>query len=633
MDKQRRILCDIAQGCLDEWKEFLGKKKKEFLDELSRKREAQKKGRKAKDAGETTQQKDDGVTFSDKEARPKPDPKIKPVSRSDPGKEEAETVEREVVRAPSGGPLKKEALKKQNGQPLDTAKEKAIRTFPDKAVEEKISLNNESTLHTQGLTSCSSLHTEKLSSSITTPPPSDAAEDHKKEKKEKEKAKQEATESPVHAPSLKSMRAAARMGKKELHRSREDEDKPQPSPNSANSFERELKKWIEKNKDEDEGDTSIIITHEHRPPHEVESAKLPEKTESSEYRSAVPDTTSRGGQKKEAPDSGTKKKEINQALGKHEKDTGEKEKTEEKNNSESPCQNTSEVKPRSESSDSQPSMQPKTPRPSEESFEYILPSREDLAKGMKRVEMFRKKMQKEQSSSATETPELPARKESREESGSKKVEDKEKEEKTGTANNASDGPKNQTEQTGCAKQRPRDRPNQSFAGMKPEELKEKTAELNKLLKSIKLQKNPVVPHQESQKVQPQAESPQDAAGVSSAGVSKEPVRFTKEQRKENKGAGKGKKDVESAQQAQNEAALKPFTPVIESSDDDIRDDRFSKKKWVDSPSLPRKILMQSESQADMIFGSSTNAKVNLKEMFKGIPNLPPDSPSKFSPRK
>ncbi|KAI5180723.1 hypothetical protein NEOKW01_1007 [Nematocida sp. AWRm80] len=78
---------------------------------------------------------------------------------------------------------------------------------------------------------------------------------------------------------------------------------------------------------------------------------------------------------------------------------------------------------------------------------------------------------------------------------------------------------------------------------------------------------------------------------------------------------------------------KPFSLVMDSSDDEIRDSRFSKKQWVDSPSLPRRILMQDENQATKIFGYSTETKVNLKEMFNGITNLPQDSPTRITKHK
>ncbi|KAI5189916.1 hypothetical protein NEMIN01_0779 [Nematocida minor] len=123
-----------------------------------------------------------------------------------------------------------------------------------------------------------------------------------------------------------------------------------------------------------------------------------------------------------------------------------------------------------------------------------------------------------------------------------------------------------------------DRPNQSFVGLKPEELKEKTFELNQLLKTMK----------------------------------------DKVQKKEDNGIASDKKKEPS------------FSPVMDSSDDEVgRDPKFDKQKWVDSPSMPRRLLMQNEDQAEKIFGLSVNTKVNLKEMFSSLTNLPPDSPTKM----
>ncbi|KAI5172355.1 hypothetical protein NEFER03_1469 [Nematocida sp. LUAm3] len=128
-------------------------------------------------------------------------------------------------------------------------------------------------------------------------------------------------------------------------------------------------------------------------------------------------------------------------------------------------------------------------------------------------------------------------------------------------------------------------PNQSFANLKPDELKEKTQGLKMLLNSIK---------------------------------------------------GKGKeKTLSKAEHILISPVKKPeilqkmFSPVMESSDEDNKDPKYSKKKWVDSPSMPRRLLLQDENQATTIFGPSINTKVNLKEMFSGIANLPADSPKKF----
>ncbi|OAG29163.1 hypothetical protein NEIG_01448 [Nematocida sp. ERTm5] len=144
--------------------------------------------------------------------------------------------------------------------------------------------------------------------------------------------------------------------------------------------------------------------------------------------------------------------------------------------------------------------------------------------------------------------------------------------------------------------RRKDRPNQSFVGLKPEELKEKTFELNKLLMGFKNKIKKEQPHQEKQP-EPQ------------------------------------KKNDTSAEQKEKEKQAEPelvFTPVIDFSDDDSARGINYNKKWVDSPSLPRKLLMQSEDQAEKIFGSSVNTKVNLKEMFSTLTNLPADSPTKMT---
>lgn len=122
-----------------------------------------------------------------------------------------------------------------------------------------------------------------------------------------------------------------------------------------------------------------------------------------------------------------------------------------------------------------------------------------------------------------------------------------------------------------------DRPNQSFVGLNPTELKEKTVELNHLLKSLK------------SKVHKKEETKEETE------KKKEPA----------------------------------FSPVMDSSDDEIRDQKFNKKKWVDSPSLPRRILMQNEDQAEQIFGLAVNTKVNLKEMFGSMTNVSSDSPTKM----
>ncbi|KAI5125944.1 hypothetical protein NEPAR08_0280 [Nematocida parisii] len=142
--------------------------------------------------------------------------------------------------------------------------------------------------------------------------------------------------------------------------------------------------------------------------------------------------------------------------------------------------------------------------------------------------------------------------------------------------------------------RRKDRPNQSFVGLKPEELKEKTFELNKLLMGFK---NKIKKEQPPQQKQPEPQKNKDAS------------------------------DEQKEKPAEPEQV---FTPVIDFSDDDSARGINYNKKWVDSPSLPRKLLMQSEDQAEKIFGSSVNTKVNLKEMFSTLTNLPADSPTKMT---
>ncbi|KAI5133131.1 hypothetical protein NEAUS04_0611 [Nematocida ausubeli] len=145
-----------------------------------------------------------------------------------------------------------------------------------------------------------------------------------------------------------------------------------------------------------------------------------------------------------------------------------------------------------------------------------------------------------------------------------------------------------TSQKRLISEKKRDRPNQSFVGLKPEELKEKTFELNKLLKTFKTKIK-----QDHTPQPPPAQEPADAKDKHS--------------------------EPESA-----------FTPVIDFSDDEPSRGIKYNTKWVDSPSLPRKLLMQSEDQAEKIFGSSVNTKVNLKEMFSTLKNLPSDSPTKMT---
>lgn len=140
-----------------------------------------------------------------------------------------------------------------------------------------------------------------------------------------------------------------------------------------------------------------------------------------------------------------------------------------------------------------------------------------------------------------------------------------------------------------------DRPNQSFAGLKPEELKEKTAELNQLLSSMKTK----LKAQDQKDKRKEIGEPVEREVV----IEKTPIKEKSEQ--------------------------KLFSPVIDSSDDEIRNPVFSKKQWVDSPSLPKRLMLQNENEAARIFGSSVNTKVNLKEMFSGLKNLPPDSPNRF----
>ncbi|KAI5184613.1 hypothetical protein NEHOM01_0288 [Nematocida homosporus] len=152
-----------------------------------------------------------------------------------------------------------------------------------------------------------------------------------------------------------------------------------------------------------------------------------------------------------------------------------------------------------------------------------------------------------------------------------------------------------------------DRPNQSFAGLKPAELKEKSAELNLLLKSLKAKAAPVQPNPPQPKPTP-LNSTQPNVAPTPPNLILTPIK-------------------------QRPIEHKEFSPVMESSDEEGRDPKFSKQKWVDSPSLPRRILLQDENQATKIFGPSVHTKVNLKEMFHGMTNLPPDSPQRFPGHK
>jgi len=165
------------------------------------------------------------------------------------------------------------------------------------------------------------------------------------------------------------------------------------------------------------------------------------------------------------------------------------------------------------------------------------------------------------------------------------------------------------------KQKRTDKPNQSFAGLKPEELKEKNAELNKLLMSMKINT---------------AKSKENKADVHTEHVKKTHTQGTDKHTHTSTTPEHAKaQDVQKDVQVHT-PALPTFSLVIASSDEDVRDPRFEKKQWVDSPSLPRKIMMQNENEADKIFGQSGNTKVNLKEMFSGLTNIPPDSPNRFA---
>lgn len=132
-------------------------------------------------------------------------------------------------------------------------------------------------------------------------------------------------------------------------------------------------------------------------------------------------------------------------------------------------------------------------------------------------------------------------------------------------------------------------PNQSFIGLKPNELKEKSAELNQLLKKL---------------IKTGATNNTLAVNNTSA---VEPT-------------------ITPIRKPQECPVKKPFSPVVDSSDDDSREIKYPKRPWVDSPSLPHKLLMQDEAQATKIFGTSDNTKVNLREMFSEMANLPPDTP-------
>ncbi|OAG29190.1 hypothetical protein NEDG_01263 [Nematocida displodere] len=217
------------------------------------------------------------------------------------------------------------------------------------------------------------------------------------------------------------------------------------------------------------------------------------------------------------------------------------------------------------------------PAKPKQSFERMLPVQEDLDKVMTKIAPYL--------SNEPAKPDTTAKPEQKPDTTAKP------EHKPDTKPDTTAKPEHKPDTKPLRKQEPKiDRPNQSFAGLSKEELKEKSVGLNKLLQAMK----------------------------NKSGANAGPL-FSKSEIK----------DAPSTTQKPAATAPPSFSPVIDSSDDDIRDPRFTKKQWVDSPSLPRKLLLQDENQATEIFGLSVNTKVNLKEMFSGLSNIPPDSPNRF----